>query len=65
MIHTRIKKVISRKGKALYYLGDGLWFGRTSKADALKGLADGSYTAWETVDKQSQDMHDELRALKV
>lgn len=65
MRHTRIKKVISRKGKTLYYLGDGLWFGRTSKAQAEEGLADGSYTLWETVDKQSQDMHDELRALTV
>jgi hypothetical protein len=65
MRHTRIKKVISRKGKTLYYLGDGLWFGRTSKADAEKGLADGTYNLFETVDKQSQDIHDELRALTV
>lgn len=62
MRHTRIKKVISKKGKTLYYLGDGLFFGRISAARAEKGLADGSYSLFETVDKQSESMWSELHA---
>lgn len=50
MRHCRLKKVISAKGKILWYLGDGLWFGRTSQADAELGLSTGAYVLWETVD---------------
>lgn len=47
MRYTWIKIVTSKNGKKLYYLGDGLWFGRTSEQKALNGLADGSYRLWE------------------
>ena len=30
MKHVRIKKVITKKGRTMYYLGDGMWFGRVS-----------------------------------
>ncbi len=49
MRHTRIKKVITQKGKTIYYVGDGFWFGRTSKAKAEDGLNSGKYFLWETV----------------
>lgn len=48
MKRTRIKKVISKKGRLMYYLGDGLWFGRISKEKAENGLQSGAYTLWET-----------------
>lgn len=42
-----IKIVISKSGKALYYRGDGLWFGRCSEAYAKQKLAEG-VNVWET-----------------
>ena len=47
----KIKKVVTKKGNVMYYKGDGLWFGRTSRIDAEHGLATGEYTLWETVNK--------------
>lgn len=52
--YSRIKKVITAKGQIMYYIGDGMWFGRTSKADAELGLATGKYTLYETVTKPAQ-----------
>ena len=49
--YTRIKKVITAKGQVMYYIGDGMWFGRTSKQDAELGIATGKYTLFETVVK--------------
>ncbi len=48
---SKIKKVVTKKGNVMYYRGDGLWFGRTSRIDAEHGLATGEYTLWETVNK--------------
>jgi hypothetical protein len=45
------KKVITKKGQIMYYLGDGLWFGRISKSEAKLGLATQKYSLWETVVK--------------
>jgi hypothetical protein len=36
-----IKIVISKKGKALYYRGDGFWFGRCTEAYAKQKIAEG------------------------
>ena len=52
MRHLRIKKVITQKNKIMYYLGDGLWFGRISKKKATEGLESGKYILFETVDKR-------------
>lgn len=50
MRHTRIKIVRAKNGKNLYYLGDGLWFGRISEEKALNGLAEKRYFLWESSD---------------
>jgi len=52
MKHVRIKKIITKSGKTMYYLGDGMWFGRVSAKLAEDGLADGTYFLFETVDKR-------------
>ena len=44
--YTRVKIVKGKKG-LLYYLGDGLWFGRISEDKALDGLRSGKYSLWE------------------
>jgi len=49
--HARIKKVITKSGKIMYYLGDGLWFGRISAAKAEILLATKTCVLWETVVK--------------
>ena len=54
MKNTRVKKIITKKGKVLFYLGDGLWFGRINKIKAEAGLSDGSYSLWETVNKWTE-----------
>ena len=54
MRHTRIKKVITKKGEAIYYKGDGLWFGRIARSKAEKGLASGEYTLFESVNKWAE-----------
>jgi hypothetical protein len=36
-----IKIVISKSGKALYYRGDGFWFGRCSESFAKQKMAEG------------------------
>lgn len=41
-----IKIVISKKGKTLYYRGDGFWFGRCSEAYAKEAIANG-ISVWE------------------
>jgi hypothetical protein len=46
MSHTRIKIVTSKAGKKMYYIGDGLWFGRISEKKALEGLSTGKYILW-------------------
>jgi hypothetical protein len=51
MRHARIKKVISKKGRVMYYLGNGLWFGRISAERAEVGLSSGRYSLFETVFK--------------
>lgn len=51
MSYYRIKKVITKKGQVMYYLGDGIWFGRISKDQAESGLESTKYVLWETVDK--------------
>jgi hypothetical protein len=33
-----IKKIITKKGQVMYYLGDGLWFGRISKINGRNSL---------------------------
>ena len=38
-IRTRVKIVTTKKGKIVYYLGDGFWFGRIAEKDALDNLA--------------------------
>ena len=48
-----IKKIITAKKQEMYYVGDGSWFGRTSKANALEGLANGQYSVWSIVDKST------------
>jgi hypothetical protein len=49
MQNNRIKKVFTKKGKMMYYRGNGLWFGRCGKDEAELGLSTGKYTLWETV----------------
>lgn len=56
MSYGRVKIVKTKKGRLMYYLGDGLWFGRISEDKALKGLADGSYTFWSFEDKQKEEV---------
>ena len=56
MTKTRIKKVITKKGKELYYLGDGIWFGRVSKKVAEQNLEAGIWSLWETVDKRNNEI---------
>lgn len=51
--YSYIKKIITVKGQEMYYCGDGMWFGRTSKADALEGLNSGKYQLWSVVNKQT------------
>jgi len=48
MRHTRVKKVIGKKGKIFYYLGNGFFFGRISKMAAENGLNSGIFILWET-----------------
>jgi len=47
MIHNRIKVVKDKNGRNMYYLGDGIWFGRIAESAALKGLASKKYIMWE------------------
>jgi len=42
-----IKITISKTGKALYYRGDGFWFGRCSEAFAKQKMAEG-IPLWNT-----------------
>jgi hypothetical protein len=46
MRHNRIKIVTSKNGNKLYYVGDGMWFGRISEKKALDGLSNGKYFFW-------------------
>ena len=48
MKHTRLKIVITAKNQTQYFLGDGFFFGRISKAKFEAKLAAGC-TVWETV----------------
>jgi len=50
MKHTKIKKVITKTNKEIYYLGNGCWFGRIAKNYALAGLESGKFSMWETID---------------
>lgn len=34
IMYRYIKKVISKKGRTMYYLGDGFYFGRIANAEA-------------------------------
>ena len=43
-----IKKVITKKGKVMYYEGNGLWFGRISNIKAELLLATGQGKLWDT-----------------
>ncbi len=52
MRHIRVKKVITKKSRVLYYLGDGIWYGRIGKDKAIKGLDAGDYILEEVVDKR-------------
>lgn len=47
--YHRIKIVYTQKGQ-MYYIGDGLWFGRVKKDVAEAGLESGEYCLWETID---------------
>jgi hypothetical protein len=49
-INGRIKKIISKKGKVMYYKGDGIWFGRTSAKEAEAGITSGKYHLFEVKD---------------
>ena len=51
MKHNRIKKVIGKGGKVMYYRGDGMWFGRCGKDEAEMLLATEECILWETVVK--------------
>lgn len=48
MKHNRLKIVITAKNQTQYFLGDGLWFGRISKAKFTEKLAAG-YTVYRTI----------------
>lgn len=48
MKHNLIKIVITSKNHTQYYKGNGFWFGRISKSDADKALANGAYI-YETI----------------
>ena len=43
MKHNRLKIVITAKNQTQYFLGDGFWFGRISKAKFESKLAAGCY----------------------
>jgi len=58
--NSRIKKIITKKGNVMYYKGDGLWFGRTSKADAELGLATGQYILFTTVNRWVRQYQNEF-----
>lgn len=49
--YNRIKKVVAKSGRIMYYQGDGMWFGRISAAEAELGLSTGKFVLWETVVK--------------
>lgn len=49
--YNYIKKIITVKGQEMYYSGDGCWFGRISKVEALEGLQSGKYRLWSVVNK--------------
>jgi hypothetical protein len=51
MKRTSIKKVISKNGKAMWYLGDGLFFGRISEKKALDRISSGQCSLFATVDR--------------
>ena len=51
MANKYIKKVITVKGQEMWFYGDGLWFGRTSKVNALEKLNSGEFKVWSVVDK--------------
>ena len=55
MKHTSIKKVITAKGQTQYYLGDGFWFGRIKKDKALKGIEEGKYFLFDTIDHRIEE----------
>ena len=48
MKHNRLKIVITAKNQTQYFLGDGFWFGRISKAKFDAKLAEGC-VIFETV----------------
>jgi hypothetical protein len=48
MKHNRLKIVITAKNQTQYFLGDGFWFGRISKAVFNEKLAAGC-TIYQTV----------------
>jgi hypothetical protein len=48
MKHKRLKIVITAKNQIQYFLGDGFWFGRISKAKFDEKLADGC-AIYETI----------------
>lgn len=41
-----IKRVVSKRGTVMYYIGDGIWFGRINRVEAELGLATGKYSEW-------------------
>jgi hypothetical protein len=45
-MYRYIKKVISKKGRTMYYLGDGFYFGRISNAEAELLLATEQCVLW-------------------
>lgn len=45
-MHQFIKKVITKKGQIIYFIGDGFWFGRISKAEAELLLATEKCVLW-------------------
>ena len=47
-IRNRIKRIVTRKGRVMYYRGDGLWFGRCGRTEAELALAMGTAQLWET-----------------
>jgi hypothetical protein len=55
--YHRIKKVYTKAGKEMYYIGDGLWFGRVKKDVAEAGMESGEYSLWETIDHRPRRKH--------
>lgn len=55
MKHNLLKIVITSNNQTQYFIGDGFWFGRISKAKFESKLAEGC-AIWETVTHLPQNV---------